>query len=48
MRADLNMPCDIIGIHICIPGEQANHNFTKSLTIRLPEKDKEDEVEVNE
>lgn len=46
-RADLDMPCDIIGIHICIPGEQANHNFTRSLTIRLPEKDKEDEVEDN-
>lgn len=46
-RADLEMPCDIIGIHICIPGEQAGHNFTRSLTIHLPEKDKEDEVEDN-
>ena len=46
-RADLGMPCDIIGIQICVPGDQINMNFRKSLTIRLPEKDKEDEVEEN-
>ena len=44
-RVDLKMPCDIMGIHICIPGEQVNVNFRKKLTVRLPEKDKEDEVE---
>ena len=36
---------DIVGLHICVPGEQVNAGFTKRLTIRLPEKDKEDEVE---
>lgn len=44
-RMDLNFECDIIGIQICIPGEQVNRNFCKKLTIQLPEKDKEDEVE---
>ena len=44
-RADLDMPCDLIGIQICVPGEQINSNFCRKLTIRLPEKDKEDEVE---
>ena len=44
-RADLDMPCDIIGIQICVPGEQINTSFRRSLTIKLPDKDKEDEVE---
>lgn len=45
-REDLNMPCDIIGIHICVPGDQLNrNNHCVRVTIRLPEKDKEDEVE---
>ena len=44
-RADLNFACDIIGIQIVIPGETVNKNFCKKLTIQLPEKDKEDEVE---
>lgn len=44
-RMDLNFECDIIGMQICIPGEQVNRNFCKKLTIQLPEKDKEDEVE---
>ena len=47
LRADLDMPCDIIGIQICVPGEQVNSGFCRSLTIQLPEKDKEDEVEEN-
>lgn len=44
-REDLDMPCDIIGLHICVPGDQVNSAFCKRLTIYLPEKDKEDEVE---
>ena len=44
-RADLEARSDIMGIHICIPGNQINKNFTKRLTIYLPPKDKEDEVE---
>ena len=44
-REDLNYPCDIIGMQICVPGDQVNKNFCKRLTIQLPEKDKEDEVE---
>ena len=46
-RADLDMPCDMIGMQICVPGEQKNKSFCLSLTIRLPDKDKEDEVEEN-
>ncbi len=46
-RADIDMPFDIIGIQICVPGEQVNADFCRKLTIRLPEKDKEDEVEEN-
>ena len=46
-RADLEMPCDMIGMQICVPGEQKNKSFCLSLTIRLPDKDKEDEVEEN-
>ena len=44
-RQDLEYPCDIIGMQICVPGDQVNKDFCKRLTIRLPEKDKEDEVE---
>lgn len=44
-RADLNFSCDIIGLQIVVPGETINKNFCKKLTIQLPEKDKEDEVE---
>ena len=44
-REDLNFPCDIMGMQICVPGDQVNKNFCKRLTIQLPEKDKEDEVE---
>ena len=44
-RANLEMPCDIIGMQICIPGEQIGSSFTRSLTIQLPEKDREDTVE---
>ena len=44
-REDLNYPCDIFGMQICVPGDQINKNFCKRLTIQLPEKDKEDEVE---
>ncbi len=47
LRANLDMPCDIIGIQICVPGDQVNSTFCKKLTIHLPEKDKEDEVEEN-
>lgn len=44
-REDLNFQCDIMGMQICVPGDQINKNFCKRLTIQLPEKDKEDEVE---
>ena len=44
-RKPLNAPCDIIGIHICIPGDQVNKNFCKRITIQLPASEKEDEVE---
>lgn len=47
VREDLNFDSDIMGIHIYIPGEQINTQFCKKLTIRLPEKDIEDEVEEN-
>jgi len=46
-RTNLDMPCDIIGIQICVPGEQINKAYCKSMTIDLPVKDKEDEVEEN-
>ena len=46
-RENMDMPCDIIGIQVCVPGEQVNKNFCRSLTIRLPDKDKADEVEEN-
>ena len=44
-RVDLNFESDIIGIQICIPGDQINKSFTKKVTVYLPGKDKEDEVE---
>ncbi len=44
-RIDLNFDCDIIGLQICIPGDQINKDFCKKMTIQLPLKDKEDEVE---
>lgn len=44
-RTKLNSHHDLIGLQICVPGDQTNRDFCKSLTIRLPEKDKEDEVE---
>lgn len=44
-RQDLNMPCDIIGLQICVPGDQINTKFVKRLTIHLPEKDREEQVE---
>lgn len=47
-RQNLDFGCDIIGIQICVPGDQINKDFCKKLTIQLPEKDKEDEVEENE
>lgn len=46
-RVDLNFGSDIIGIQICIPGDQINQSFTKKVTVYLPDKDKEDEVEEN-
>jgi hypothetical protein len=46
-RVDLNYESDIIGIQICIPGDQVNKSFTKKVTVYLPSKDKEDEVEEN-
>ena len=36
-----------MGIQICVPGEKYNSSFRKKLTIRLPEKNIEDEVEDN-
>ena len=49
-REDMNMPCDIIGLQVCIPGDQVNKKYCKKMTIKLPESDKEDTVEaaVNE
>ena len=44
-RIDMDMPCDIIGLQICVPGDQINKNFCKKMTITLPDKDKEEEVE---
>lgn len=44
-RIDMNKPYDIVGIQVCIPGDQINKNFCKKLTIHLPLKDKEDEAE---
>ncbi len=44
-RIDLNYPCDIIGLQICVPGKQMNNGFCKRLTIRLPDKDEEETVE---
>lgn len=44
----MNFGCDIMGLQICVPGDQVNKDFCKKLTIQLPEKDKEDEVEENE
>lgn len=44
-REDLNMPCDIIGIQVIVPGDQINTKFVKRLTIQLPERDREEEVE---
>ena len=44
-REALGTNFDIIGLYICVPGDQVNANFTKKLTIRLPEKDQEDVVE---
>lgn len=47
IREDMNYPCDIMGIQICVPGERYNSSFRKKLTIYLPEKNIEDEVEDN-
>lgn len=44
-RLDLDFACDIIGMQICVPGDQVNRNFCKRLTIQLPDRDREDEVE---
>ena len=44
-RIDMNKPYDIIGIQVCVPGDQINKSFCKKLTIQLPVKDKEDEAE---
>lgn len=44
-RANLDTDFDIIGLHMCIPGEQANVNFRKRITINLPPRDVEDEVD---
>ena len=44
-RLDLDFESDIIGMQICIPGDQVNKSFTKRVTVNLPETDKEDEVE---
>lgn len=46
LREDLNMPCDLIGINVCVPGDQiARRAHCVSVTINLPGRDKEDEVE---
>ena len=47
-RKDLNLPYDIIGIQVCIPGEKQNKNYCVRVTIDLPRKEKEESMEVNE
>jgi len=47
IREDMNFSSDIIGIQICVPGDQVNKKYSKKITIHLPEKEKEDEVEEN-
>lgn len=44
-RTTLDMECDIIGLQICIPGDQINSKFCKRLTIQIPQRDREEEVE---
>ena len=44
-RIPMDKPFDIIGLQICVPGDQVNTKFIKKVTIQLPEKDREDEVE---
>lgn len=44
-RIPMDKQYDIIGLQICVPGDQINSKFVKKLTIQLPEKDREDEVE---
>lgn len=44
-RIPMDKPFDIIGLQICVPGDQVNNKFVRKVTIQLPEKDREDEVE---
>lgn len=44
-RQDMDMPCDIIGLQVCVPGDQINSKYVRRLTIQLPEKDREEQVE---
>ena len=44
-RTELDFDSDIIGLQVCVPGDQVNKKYTKKVTVYLPEKDKEDEVE---
>ena len=44
-REDLNFGSDIISIQFCIPGEEINASHSHKVTVYLPEKDREDEVE---
>lgn len=46
-RTDLNFESDIIGLYISVPGEKINNVFSKKITINLPEKDEEVEMEEN-
>lgn len=46
-RTDLDFGSDIIGMQIWIPGDQVNKNFAKKVTVHLPDRNKEDEVEDN-
>ena len=44
-RTDLDFESDIMGMQICIPGEQYNNNFSRKYTVYLPNKDQEDAEE---
>lgn len=44
-RENLNFGSDIISIQFCIPGEEINASHSHKVTVYLPEKDREDEVE---
>lgn len=44
-RMPLDAPCDLIGLHVCIPGEKYSNSFTYKLTINIPNKTKEESLD---